>query len=128
MSRLVKFLTWLTTFAVIVLVELGDKTQIVTLLYSSSNPGKRWQVFVAAACAMVACVTLEVTAGVVLARHIPPSLLNRLAGFVFLGIGAFSLARLARERNPHRDESESRYVADARRPGQGGQGQGGQGR
>lgn len=98
MSRLSKLLTWLATYAIIVLVELGDKTQVVTLVYSSNNPQKRWQVFFAAAAALVACVALEVTVGVTLARCVPPSLLNRLAGFVFLGIGVFSLARLAKDR------------------------------
>ncbi len=88
-----KLLTWVTTFVIITLCELGDKTQVAVLLITSKNPAKRWLIFLASALALTACVAIEVTAGVSIARYLPPALINRLAGIVFLVLGGFSLLR-----------------------------------
>lgn len=92
-----KLLTFITTFIIIVLVELGDKTQVATLLYSSNHPEKRWQVFLAAAAALVTCVSLEVTAGVVIARIISPALINKLTGAIFIIMGGLIIRSLVKE-------------------------------
>jgi putative Ca2+/H+ antiporter (TMEM165/GDT1 family) len=64
----IQFLTWLSTYIIIVLCELGDKTQVAVLLFTSNNPRKKWTVFIASALALVLCVIVEVTAGVSVAR------------------------------------------------------------
>lgn len=89
----IKLFTWITTFIIIILCELGDKTQVAVLLITSNNPNKRWIIFMASALALTACVTIEVTAGLSLARCIQPALINRLAGVVFLVLGGFILIR-----------------------------------
>lgn len=89
---MIEFLTSLSTFIIIILAELGDKTQVTTLIFASNNPGKRWQVFLAAAWALVTCVAIEVTIGVALAKFLSPALINRLAGVIFLGIGLVQLS------------------------------------
>lgn len=94
---MIKLLTYVTTFLIIILAELGDKTQVATLIYASNNPRKRWHVFLAAAGALIACVTLEVTLGVYIARMFSPSLINRIAGVVFILIGLFALNSSVKE-------------------------------
>lgn len=87
----IQFLTWLTTYILIVLAELGDKTQVAVLLITSNNPGRRWMVLGASALALVLCVTVEVTIGVALAQYIGPAMINRVAGVIFLLIGIATL-------------------------------------
>jgi len=86
-----KFLTWLTTYALIILNELGDKTQVAVLILASNNPTKRWWIFAASAVALTACVLLEVTVGTILAKHIGPDIINKATGVVFLLLGTFTL-------------------------------------
>lgn len=89
----IKFLTWLTTYIIIILCELGDKTQVAVLLITSSNPARRWLVFAASALALTVCVFIEVTVGLTLAKYIGPAVINRATGVVFLVIGAITLAQ-----------------------------------
>lgn len=87
----VKFLTWLTTYIIIVLAELGDKTQVAVLLFTSNNPNKKWLVFGASSLALTLCVLIEITVGVTLAKHIGPAVINRATGVIFLIIGVITL-------------------------------------
>jgi putative Ca2+/H+ antiporter (TMEM165/GDT1 family) len=89
----VKLLTWLTTYIIIILCELGDKTQVAVLLMTSNNPAKRWLVFGASALALTLCVIVEVTVGVTLAKYIGPAVINRATGMIFLIIGLVTLAQ-----------------------------------
>jgi putative Ca2+/H+ antiporter (TMEM165/GDT1 family) len=89
----VKLLTLLTTYMLIVLCELGDKTQLAVLLITSNNPSKRWLIFTAGAFALTLCVALEVSLGALLALHIGPDVINRATGVVFLLVGTAILVR-----------------------------------
>lgn len=86
-----KFLTWFTTYTLIILAELGDKTQIATLLLASNNPRKKWVVFFSGALALTTCVFLEVTVGRTISRLISQDTINRLTGVVFLVVGLGTL-------------------------------------
>jgi len=88
-----KILTWITTFLLIVICELGDKTQVAVLFITSNNPSRRWYVFAGSALALCLCVFIEVTVGVALARIISPAIINRATGVVFLILGSVILAR-----------------------------------
>lgn len=92
----IKLWTWLTTYMIILLCELGDKTQLAVLLFTSSHPDKKWRIFVASALALVLCVTLEVTVGLTLARYVGPDLINKFAGVMFLALGIYSLVKSIR--------------------------------
>lgn len=87
-----ELLTWITTFTLIILCELGDKTQVAVLLLASNNPAKRWLIMAASAAALTTCVLLEVTFGTLIARHISPGMINKGTGVVFLLIGIITLA------------------------------------
>lgn len=72
-----------TTFLTVFLAELGDKTQLTTLMITaeSHNP---LVVFLSAAIALVLTSFLGVVAGKWLAKTLSPQLLNTLTGLSFL--------------------------------------------
>jgi len=85
--------TLLTVFATVFVAELGDKTQLATLLFAAEAKGKALSVFVAASLALIATTALGVIAGGLLANSIDPRLLRRMAGIAFIGLGAWTLFR-----------------------------------
>jgi putative Ca2+/H+ antiporter (TMEM165/GDT1 family) len=72
-----------TTFITVFLAELGDKTQLTTLMIAAQSH-QPWIVFAGAAIALVSTSLLGVLAGKWLAKTFSPSLLNTLAGLSFL--------------------------------------------
>lgn len=81
--------TILTTFALVFLAELGDKTQLAVLAMASrSNP---WAVFVGAGAALLVSTLLAVVLGCTLPRFLPASstkILHYIAGGLFIIVGA----------------------------------------
>jgi putative Ca2+/H+ antiporter (TMEM165/GDT1 family) len=80
-------------FGTIFLAELGDKTQLATLLYASDVDNPRWTVFVASSLALVVTSAIGVLAGTAIAQFVNPKLLSSLAGVAFIAVGAFMLFR-----------------------------------
>lgn len=79
---------FLTTFLMIFLAELGDKTQIaVAGLAASSPPASVW---IGATAALMATTGLAVWAGKTLFRRVPFHWVGRLAGCLFLGFGGLA--------------------------------------
>ena len=84
--------TILTTFALVFLAELGDKTQLAVLALSSR--GKPWAVFVGAGSALLASTILAVALGSALPRLLPASgtrILHITAGVLFIAVGAWTI-------------------------------------
>jgi putative Ca2+/H+ antiporter (TMEM165/GDT1 family) len=79
-----------STFALVFLAELGDKTQLATLSLASGSTS-RWSVFVGSALALVATSALAVLAGEALGRIVPTFWLRRAAGLMFVVLGVFFL-------------------------------------
>jgi len=86
------FKLFLATFASIFLAELGDKTQLATLSLSAGSP-RRWTVFLASSLALVATSAIAVLGGEALARVVPPNLIQRAAGVLFVVIGVVFLVK-----------------------------------
>lgn len=86
-SRVVDMLeTFLATFGLVFLAELGDKTQLATmLLVTQKKP--LWGVFLGSAVALVVSSLIGVLAGSVLVKIIPPHYLQFGAGIAFIVIG-----------------------------------------
>lgn len=80
-----------TVFGVVFLAELGDKTQLATLLFSAKSPDKLVTVFVGASLALVATSAIGVLAGGLVAHYISPKLLSYIAGAGFIVIGAWTI-------------------------------------
>lgn len=74
---------FVSTFATIFLAELGDKTQVATLLMSAES-GKPWVVFLGAGTALVSTSLLGVLVGRWLARRVSPRTLDTAAGAMLL--------------------------------------------
>lgn len=80
-----------TVFGVVFLAELGDKTQLATLLFSAKSPDSLVTVFLGASLALVATSALGVAAGGVVARYVSPTLLSYVAGAGFVVIGIWTI-------------------------------------
>ena len=82
-----------TVSAAVFVAELGDKTQLATLLFAADKAVSRWTVFAGASLALVAASAIGVGAGAVLAQYLNPRYLHYLAGIGFIAIGAWTLIR-----------------------------------
>lgn len=80
-----------TVFATIFVAELGDKTQIATLLYASDGQVSRWTVFAAAAAALVLTSAIGVAAGSLVSHWVSARMLSRVAGLGFIAVGLWTL-------------------------------------
>ncbi|MDP8958738.1 MAG: TMEM165/GDT1 family protein [Actinomycetota bacterium] len=81
---------FLTVFATLFLAELGDKTQLAILAFST-GPSSSWTVFVAASLALVASAALAVMLGDALGSLVPTEWLRVGAAVLFLVIGVIVL-------------------------------------
>lgn len=81
---------FLTTFGLVFLAELGDKTQFATMLLVSQGQSAK-TVFLGAATALVLSSLLGVFAGSWLVKIFPPEVLQTGAGIAFIAIGALLL-------------------------------------
>ena len=84
-----------TVFSTIFIAELGDKTQLATVLYASDASHPKFTVFAASAAALVLSSALAVLAGSLVAEHINPKIVRWVAGLGFIAVGVWVL--LARE-------------------------------
>ncbi len=78
-------------FAVIFLAELGDKTQIATLLFASDRSHHPALVFLAAAAALVLATGMAVVVGNLGARYLEALPLKLIAGIGFIALGGWSI-------------------------------------
>ena len=85
-------IAFLTVFATIFIAELGDKTQLATLLFSADGDRPRWLVFAAATAALSASTLLAVLAGAAAERYLAAIPLKLIAGAGFIVIGALMIA------------------------------------
>jgi putative Ca2+/H+ antiporter (TMEM165/GDT1 family) len=83
----------LTVFAAVFVAELGDKTQLATLLVAADKAVSKWTVFVAASMALVVATGIGVLAGGLVSQYLSPRALNYVAGAGFIAIGAWTLMR-----------------------------------
>ena len=84
---------FLSVFATVFVAELGDKTQLATLLYAADASRPKLTVFLAASAALVLTSALGVLAGSALSQYLDPKLLRWIAGLGFLAIGLYTLVR-----------------------------------
>lgn len=83
----------LTVFASVFVAELGDKTQLATLLFAADKEVSKWTVFAGASLALVLASTIGVLAGGFVSQYVSPRALHYVAGAGFIGIGLWTLAK-----------------------------------
>jgi putative Ca2+/H+ antiporter (TMEM165/GDT1 family) len=80
----------LSTFLLVFIAELGDKTQLATMLLASQNESI-WPIFIGSSLALVCSSLLGVFAGNLLSKYIPASYLQTGAAIAFIIIGILLL-------------------------------------
>ena len=83
--------TFATVFVTVFVAEMGDKTQLATLLFSADKQVSKWAVFAGSALALVAAAAIGVLVSSLLERFVSPKVLKTVAGVGFLAIGAWTL-------------------------------------
>ncbi len=82
---------FLTVFAAVFIAELGDKTQLATMLFAADKEVSKYTVFLAASAALIVASAIGVLAGSLLSEYINEKYLHYVAGIGFIIIGAFTL-------------------------------------
>lgn len=83
----------LTVFVAVFIAELGDKTQLATMLFAADKEVSKLTVFTGAALALIVASGIGVLAGGVIAQYISEKQLNYIAGIGFIGIGLWTLVK-----------------------------------
>ena len=78
-------------FVTVFLAELGDKTQLATLLFAAEQNTNKVGVFIASAGALVLSSLIAVLVGSQLSVYIPPRALKLTAGIGFIAVGIWVL-------------------------------------
>lgn len=81
---------FITTFAVIFLAEMGDKTQLAALTMAAESK-KPFAVFFAAALALTCVSAIGVVVGGLLGQYVPITWVKRVSAVAFIGVGVLIL-------------------------------------
>lgn len=82
-----------TVFAAVFIAELGDKTQLATMLFATDKEVGKFTVFLAASSALVLASAIGVIAGSFLSNYINEKHLHIVAGVGFISIGIWMLVK-----------------------------------
>ena len=82
-----------TVFASVFIAELGDKTQLATMLFASDKDISKLTVFAGASLALIITSALGVAAGSFLSQYIGEKQLHYLAGIGFIAICVWTLMK-----------------------------------
>ncbi|MDX1342984.1 MAG: TMEM165/GDT1 family protein [Reinekea sp.] len=80
-----------TIFVSVFIAELGDKTQLATMLFAADKAVSKYTVFFAASAALIVASAIGVLAGTLLSEYINEKYLHYVAGVGFIAIGAYTL-------------------------------------
>lgn len=82
---------FVTAFITIFLAELGDKTQIATLLFAANKDHSKLVVFLGAASALILTSAIGVLLGSVLTNFVDEKTLKIIGGLGFLVVGIWTI-------------------------------------
>ena len=83
--------TFSAVFITVFLAEIGDKTQLATMLFSAERETNKWIVFAGSASALVIAAAIGVLVGAQLERFVRPQTLKVIAGAGFILIGIWTI-------------------------------------
>lgn len=84
---------FVTVFTTVFLAEIGDKTQLATMLYAADAERSRWSVFLGSASALVVAAAIGVAAGALVGKAVPLHWIQWAAGIGFIAMGVWTIAR-----------------------------------
>lgn len=82
-------------FGTVFLAELGDKTQLATLLFATKESANLMSVFVGATLALALATAVAVAGGTLVSRYADPQILTYVAGAGFIVIGIWTVWQAA---------------------------------
>jgi len=82
---------FLTVFSTVFLAEIGDKTQLATMLFAAEGKSSKWIVFAGSSLALVLAAAIGVLVGAQIERFVSPRTLKVIAGVGFVAIGIWTL-------------------------------------
>jgi putative Ca2+/H+ antiporter (TMEM165/GDT1 family) len=85
------FRVLLTTFGIVFLAEMGDKTQLAAMTMAAQTK-RPWAVFAGASLALVGVSALGIIVGSVIGDYVPLVWVKRVAALAFIVIGGLMLA------------------------------------
>ena len=80
-------------FGTVFMAELGDKTQLATVLFASKPSVSLVTVFVGASLALILSSLIAVAAGSVISQYVDPRYLSYIAGAGFIIIGIWTIVQ-----------------------------------
>jgi putative Ca2+/H+ antiporter (TMEM165/GDT1 family) len=80
-----------TVFITVFLAEIGDKTQLATMLFATKAETNKWAIFLGSAAALVLAAGIGVVVGEQLGKWISPKILKWIAGIGFVAIGLWTI-------------------------------------
>jgi putative Ca2+/H+ antiporter (TMEM165/GDT1 family) len=80
-----------TVFVSVFIAEMGDKTQLATMLFAADKEVSKWTVFLAASAALVATSAIGVLVGSVMSSYVNEKYLHYAAGAGFVIIGLWTI-------------------------------------
>ncbi len=81
----------LTVFAAVFIAELGDKTQLATMLFAADKEVSKLTIFLGASLALIVASGIGVLAGSAISQFVSEKQLHYIAGVGFLVIGIWTL-------------------------------------
>ncbi len=85
------FATLITVAISVFIAEIGDKTQLATMMFASDSKVSLWAVFIGSSLALIAAAGIGVVAGSALTKVISPEALKLVAGIGFIAIGVWTI-------------------------------------
>ena len=82
-----------TVFSAVFLAELGDKTQLATMLFAADKEVSKLTVFIGASLALIIASGIGVLAGSAISEYISEKHLQYIAGIGFITIGFWTLIK-----------------------------------
>ena len=82
-----------TVFVSVFVAELGDKTQLATMLFAADKDTSKMTVFIGAAAALIVTSAIGVAAGSAVSQYISERTLHYVAGIGFVAIGIWTLVK-----------------------------------
>ena len=82
-----------TVFTAVFIAEIGDKTQLATLLFAADKEVSKLTVFAGASLALIFAPGIGVFAGGIISQLISEKQLHYIAGIGFVGIGIWTLLK-----------------------------------
>lgn len=83
----------ITVFSAVFIAELGDKTQLATMLFAADKEVSKWTVFFGASLALIVASGIGVLAGSAISQFVSAKQLGYVAGIGFIGIGVWTLIK-----------------------------------